>query len=215
MLQSIDSNTGRLRQHLKHKIHKAIKAATAGAIERVPDVFDKWTCEVDNAHTWKAICRKGGIHTSKPKSNDRNQNSPVVHRWNEDLAAELADLLDNDLRKYVEEVLPQLLGDHTSEFMSSIKEFTTSVKGSCLGITKNIANTLENYLYSVQRKEISMRQEASGRYTEAINESRKWDFGILTRIQLDMKPGYAKAFNPGGNHSSHPKLTTFPFAIGH
>jgi hypothetical protein len=171
------------------------------ATNKVSKVFGKWTANVQNVQTWRAICRKfGNAHKAK------GQNS-ALHTWNDDLAEEFTKLYDNDLRRYATTVLPTLSEKFSTRTEEDIIKLASSLKNSSLNITRGIANPMENFLHTLEGVNKEVIRHINEKSLHAIKMTRVVDRKIPVRIYKAMKEGYAKAERQKGT-LYHPQLMT-------
>lgn len=169
---------------------------------KAPETFDKWIQSVHNVRTWKAICKKEGIHVSKARGETTEYN------WNDDLAEELTRLLDRNLGRIASQVLPELQNDYTAKIQESLKNFTASINTSSMAVTKHISNSLQNLMCNLDRLRAEALREVNVKFALALTMSRVIDRKVPPTVRLAMKPGYIKANAISGteNPSSYCKL---------
>lgn len=158
------------------------------------DIFQNWT-ETIRGSTWKAICRKNGIHQYKKGALDG-----VNYDWNAELAEPLTKYLDKYLNKLTNRILPAVQNEQNAQLEEAGKLFPRSLEESSLAITEHAANPLQNFLYNLQRLEVEMRRGVEARFAEAVVLFRTADRKVSDVIELSMKPGYAEARGHSGEY---------------
>jgi hypothetical protein len=166
---------------------KSRNYAVPTAAVKVAELFQKWTQSIHNVLTWRAICRKYGVHTST------GQNEKVQHNWNDDLAEEFTKLLDKDLRRIGSGVLPEIQKGYIKTVEKEMKNLAAQLESLSLNVTKYISNPLTNFLHTVEGLQVEMMREVNSQFEEAINKSRHVYQRVPRRIRKAMTPGYAKA----------------------
>jgi hypothetical protein len=154
---------------------------------KIHGLFEKWTQNAYNALTWKAICRKEGVHVSK------GRNEKVEHDWNGDLAEEFTKLLDRDLHNLVNQVLPEIQGNYCDKMKEGMNSFAAEIKTSSMRVTNHISNPLDNFSHNLERLQVDILREINRKFALAIKKSRIADQTIPPRIRIAMKPAYAQA----------------------
>lgn len=187
MLRSIDLATTGLQESLLNLTEKSHKYAVPTAAMKIPQLFEKWTQNVPSVVTWKAICRKEGVHVSK------GRNEKIEHNWNEDLAEEFTKLLDKDLHKLVNQVLPDIQRNYCAKMEEGMKSFAAKIKTSSMGVTKNISNPLDNFSHNFERVQVHLLRGINKKFALAIKKSRLADQTIPPKIRISMRPAYAQA----------------------
>jgi hypothetical protein len=168
------------------------KIAVAAAAKNTPFVFNKWCRQVTYHGTWKAICtRRGGAY--KPRGKDN-----ATHHWNDDLAECLIRNLDGSLRFLVGSLLPGIRDDYIAKMEECTKKFPISLKEAGMGVTKNIADSLENLSYRIERYQADLLREAASRFDEIITKNREVHLKVSPKIGMHMGSGYANAARQKG-----------------
>ncbi len=155
---------------------------------KVQETYQTWTHHIHSVATWKAICRKHGIHHSKTKSG-----GPTEHNWNDDLAENLTMCLDKDLTNIFTRVVPELQKSYAELVQRGIEEFPTKLKGACMDITRHMANPLENFMFSMERLQAEIQRDIKTTFELALITARGADRKIPPIVRLAMKPGYELA----------------------
>ncbi len=173
---------------------RSLGVAVKMAMQKTPEIFETWANQVPSGPTWKAICRKDGVHKSKSRGE-----GPILHNWNDDLADGLIKVLDRNLNCLFNEVLPSIQRSHMGLMETALKNFPTALAASCLLSNKHIANPLQNFIHTLSRHEAELQRTISNRFALAINMGRIVDQKVPLRIRRAMKPGYVVAANTKGN----------------
>jgi hypothetical protein len=194
VLEFIDFIDVRISGNIAGLKRRSLGVAVKISIQKTPEIFGIWVNQIPSGMTWKAICRKDGVHKSRSRGE-----GPVVHNWNEDLADGLIKVLDRNLNQLFNEVLPDIQRSHTASMEGVLKNFPSALAASCLLINKHIANPLQNLLHTLSRHEAEMQREILIRFRLAIAMGRIADQKVPLRIRRAMKPGYTIAATTKGN----------------
>jgi hypothetical protein len=194
VLEFIDLIDVRISGSIAGLKRRSLGVAVEITIQKTPEIFGNWADQVPSGMTWKAICRKDGLHKSRSRGEGL-----VVHNWNEDLAGGLIKVLDRNLNQIFNEILPDIQRSHTASMESALKNFPSALAASCLLINKYIANPLQNLLHTLSRHEVGMQRTILNRFRLAIAMGRIADQKVPLRIRRAMKPGYTAAAATKGN----------------
>lgn len=169
--------------------HPFVQTAARGT----PEVFNKWVIQIHSGATWKAICRRNGVHTSKSKGAD-----PVEHNWNDDLAEVLTRLVDKRLDTLFNKVMPETQNAYLDMIERLTEKFPEYLERSCDAVTKNVHNALQNFLHTSKRLETELLRNAKVRFETACTMGRVIDRQVPPKVRGVMKPVYLQGFQMAG-----------------
>jgi hypothetical protein len=182
------------------------KHAVPTAAMKAPLLFGKWLQNVHYAATWKAICRKEGVHKGK---------DGIEHNWNDDLAEEFTKLLDKDLSRIVNQVLPEMQKEYGGLIEGGINKLAAELKISSLGVAKYISSPLTNLLHNLEGLRVDARREVDRIFASAVKAARRAPQTIPPRLRIAMRPGYTEAAAISGMSTTNPqRLLHYPSSQG-
>jgi hypothetical protein len=163
---------------------KSLDEMVSKAVSGTPAVLTKWEEEIGNVATWRAICRKGGVHQSTKK---------IAYNLNLDLGENILHGLEIKLALFLRRLVPRQQKWLSQQIEEAVTAFESTLRPSCITVSSHIANSLENFFQNLQSRLITYNVNTNECFGYAIKATQRATDKATKRIKTTMAPGYATA----------------------